>query len=195
MLTTGWIEGEKLSQSTASDVGDLVNVGVICYLKQVWPYTPLLQCSHVCFNGMVFLFVNLYLHHIRKPVGPFLDMDQNDQEHIWKAIGVYWPCFICGCSHVKLLDTGLFHADPHPGNLIRTPEGKLAILDFGMCVEVALHACLPACLWVEFSRVINLHEVRMAIRFDFRPLLPHTCQDPLFTFCGMSHDRSHDTDH
>jgi aarF domain-containing kinase len=29
------------------------------------------------------------------------------------------------------LDTGLFHADPHPGNLIRTPDGKLAILDFG----------------------------------------------------------------
>ncbi|KAL2897512.1 hypothetical protein RDABS01_039295 [Bienertia sinuspersici] len=64
VLTTEWIEGEKLSQSTESDVGELVNVGVICYLKQ-------------------------------------------------------------------LLDTGLFHADPHPGNLIRTPDGKLAILDFG----------------------------------------------------------------
>lgn len=35
VLTTGWIEGEKLSQSTESDVGELVNVGVICYLKQV----------------------------------------------------------------------------------------------------------------------------------------------------------------
>ena len=35
VLTTQWIDGEKLSQSTASDVGDLVNVGVICYLKQV----------------------------------------------------------------------------------------------------------------------------------------------------------------
>jgi len=31
----------------------------------------------------------------------------------------------------QLLDTGFFHADPHPGNLIRTPDGKLAILDFG----------------------------------------------------------------
>ncbi|KAF9606301.1 hypothetical protein IFM89_024969 [Coptis chinensis] len=64
VLTTGWIDGEKLSQSTESDVGELVNVGIICYLKQ-------------------------------------------------------------------LLDTGFFHADPHPGNLIRTPDGKLAILDFG----------------------------------------------------------------
>lgn len=35
VITTSWIEGEKLSQSTASDVGDLVNIGVICYLKQV----------------------------------------------------------------------------------------------------------------------------------------------------------------
>lgn len=35
VLTTGWLEGEKLSQSTESDVGELVNVGVICYLKQV----------------------------------------------------------------------------------------------------------------------------------------------------------------
>ncbi|XP_057959157.1 uncharacterized protein LOC131151772 [Malania oleifera] len=69
VLTTGWIEGEKLSQSTESDVGELVNVGVICYLKQ-------------------------------------------------------------------LLDTGLFHADPHPGNLIRTPDGKLAILDFGLVTKL-----------------------------------------------------------
>ncbi|KAL8137943.1 hypothetical protein V2J09_003944 [Rumex salicifolius] len=69
VLTTGWIEGEKLSQSTADDVGDLVNVGVICYLKQ-------------------------------------------------------------------LLDTGFFHADPHPGNLIRTPDGKLAILDFGLVTKL-----------------------------------------------------------
>ncbi len=64
-----WIEGEKLSQSTASDVQDLVNVGVVAYLTQ-------------------------------------------------------------------LLETGRFHADPHPGNLIRTPEGKLCILDFGLQCEV-----------------------------------------------------------
>ncbi|KAG2482850.1 hypothetical protein HYH03_018241 [Edaphochlamys debaryana] len=69
VLTTEWLDGEKLSQSKASDVGTLVNVGVICYLKQ-------------------------------------------------------------------LLETGFFHADPHPGNLIRTPDGRLAILDFGLMTEV-----------------------------------------------------------
>lgn len=32
---TQWLDGEKLSQSQADDVGRLVNVGVICYLKQL----------------------------------------------------------------------------------------------------------------------------------------------------------------
>ena len=67
--TAQWVVGEKLSQSTADDVGELVNLGVITYLTQ-------------------------------------------------------------------LLDTGLFHADPHPGNMLRTPEGQLVILDFGLMTEI-----------------------------------------------------------
>lgn len=35
VLTSEWIEGEKLSQSRAGDVASLVNVGLICYLKQL----------------------------------------------------------------------------------------------------------------------------------------------------------------
>eukprot|EP00899_Mesostigma_viride_P001976 jgi/Mesvir1/1177/Mv17674-RA.1 len=69
VLTSQWLDGEKLSSSTADDVGTLVNLGVVCYLTQ-------------------------------------------------------------------LLETGLFHADPHPGNLIRTPDGRLAILDFGLMTEI-----------------------------------------------------------
>jgi len=64
-----WVEGEKLSQSNAGDVLDLVNLGVVTYLTQ-------------------------------------------------------------------LLDTGLFHADPHPGNMLRTPDGDLVILDFGLVTEI-----------------------------------------------------------
>ena len=64
-----WIDGEKLSQSAADDVGALVNLGVITYLTQ-------------------------------------------------------------------LLEYGFFHADPHPGNMMRTDDGKLAILDFGLMTEV-----------------------------------------------------------
>ena len=68
VITIEWVEGEKLSQRKTNDVGELLNVGVMCYLKQ-------------------------------------------------------------------LLDTGLFHANPHPGNMIRTPYGKLAILDFGLMTK------------------------------------------------------------
>eukprot|EP00252_Welwitschia_mirabilis_P027876 TRINITY_DN9751_c0_g1_i1.p1 TRINITY_DN9751_c0_g1~~TRINITY_DN9751_c0_g1_i1.p1 ORF type:complete len:708 (-),score=132.45 TRINITY_DN9751_c0_g1_i1:408-2531(-) len=39
------------------------------------------------------------------------------------------------CSLRQLLEHGYFHADPHPGNLLATPEGKLAFLDFGMMSE------------------------------------------------------------
>jgi aarF domain-containing kinase len=67
--TAEWVNGEKLSQSKAADVGSLVNLGVITYLTQ-------------------------------------------------------------------LLDTGFFHADPHPGNMLRTPEGQLVILDFGLMTRI-----------------------------------------------------------
>ncbi|KAK4280084.1 hypothetical protein QN277_011755 [Acacia crassicarpa] len=43
-------------------------------------------------------------------------------------VGVY-------CSFNQLLECGFYHADPHPGNLLRTYDGKLAYLDFGMTGE------------------------------------------------------------
>lgn len=41
------------------------------------------------------------------------------------------------CSLRQLLEHGFFHADPHPGNLLVTDDGKLAYLDFGMMCSVA----------------------------------------------------------
>ncbi len=32
----------------------------------------------------------------------------------------------------QLLEHGFFHADPHPGNLFATPDGRMAYIDFGM---------------------------------------------------------------
>jgi predicted unusual protein kinase regulating ubiquinone biosynthesis (AarF/ABC1/UbiB family) len=40
------------------------------------------------------------------------------------------------CSLRQLLEHGFFHADPHPGNLLATPDGQLAYLDFGMMSEI-----------------------------------------------------------
>lgn len=41
-----------------------------------------------------------------------------------------------GCSLRQLLEHGFFHADPHPGNLLATRDGKLAYLDFGMMSRI-----------------------------------------------------------
>lgn len=43
------------------------------------------------------------------------------------------------CSLRQLLENGFFHADPHPGNLLAMPDGRLAYLDFGMMSNVLPH--------------------------------------------------------
>lgn len=43
---------------------------------------------------------------------------------------------LLNCYLIQLLETGLLHADPHPGNLLRTADGKIVILDFGLMTEV-----------------------------------------------------------
>ena len=37
----------------------------------------------------------------------------------------------------QMLVQGYFHADPHPGNLLVTPDGQLILLDFGMVKRVS----------------------------------------------------------
>lgn len=73
VLTTEWVEGEKLSESKSDDLLPLVSTALNCYLMQ-------------------------------------------------------------------LLETGFLHADPHPGNLLRTPDGRLCVLDFGLMTQVGKKA-------------------------------------------------------
>jgi len=40
------------------------------------------------------------------------------------------------CYLIQLLESGFLHADPHPGNLLRTTDGCLCVLDFGLMTEV-----------------------------------------------------------
>jgi len=40
------------------------------------------------------------------------------------------------CLLVQLLETGFLHCDPHGGNLIKTKDGRLAYLDFGLISEI-----------------------------------------------------------
>jgi predicted unusual protein kinase regulating ubiquinone biosynthesis (AarF/ABC1/UbiB family) len=40
------------------------------------------------------------------------------------------------CYLTMMLDKGVIHADPHPGNLLLTDDGRLALIDFGMVATV-----------------------------------------------------------
>lgn len=35
-----------------------------------------------------------------------------------------------------IFEQGFFHGDPHPGNLLVLPDGRLGLLDFGLCKEL-----------------------------------------------------------
>ncbi|MFH1115148.1 MAG: AarF/UbiB family protein [Pseudomonadota bacterium] len=37
----------------------------------------------------------------------------------------------------QILVDGFFHADPHPGNVLLTPDGRIAIIDLGMTARIA----------------------------------------------------------
>ena len=43
------------------------------------------------------------------------------------------------CYARMMLRDGVFHADPHPGNLLVDAEGRLILLDFGMVINVEVH--------------------------------------------------------
>lgn len=61
--------------------------------------------------------------------GTRLDLDAS--EDVPRLCGVAVNAYL-----TMLLDTGILHCDPHPGNLLRTTDGKLCILDWGMTLKV-----------------------------------------------------------
>lgn len=74
----------------------------------------------------------------------------------------------------QLLDYGFYHADPHPGNLLRTSDGKLAYLDFGMMGEFKQElrdGFIEACL-----HLVNRDFDALAKDFVTLGLLPPTAQ-------------------
>jgi predicted unusual protein kinase regulating ubiquinone biosynthesis (AarF/ABC1/UbiB family) len=44
---------------------------------------------------------------------------------------------------VQLLEEGFFHADPHPGNLLVSADGRLTVIDFGMVGSLRAAARIP----------------------------------------------------
>ncbi|KAF7127425.1 hypothetical protein RHSIM_Rhsim11G0089800 [Rhododendron simsii] len=83
------------------------------------------------------------------------------------------------CSFNQLLEFGFYHADPHPGNLLRTCDGKLAYLDFGMMGEFKQElrdGFIEACL-----HLVNQDFDALAKDFVTLGLLPPTADKDAVT--------------
>jgi len=117
ILVTKWVDGERLAKSTEGDVGRLCGVALNAYLTMLLD-TGLLHCDPHPGNlryCCALLLLLLLLLCLRDPhPGSLL---------YYCALLLY--CVYC-CAY----------ATRNAGNLLRTPDGKLCILDFGMCIEV-----------------------------------------------------------
>jgi len=74
------------------------------------------------------------------------------------------------CSLEQMLEEGFYHSDPHPGNLLKTKDGRLAYIDFGMMgtVDATVRAALiTACL-----HLVNREFAALADDFVALGLLP-----------------------
>jgi predicted unusual protein kinase regulating ubiquinone biosynthesis (AarF/ABC1/UbiB family) len=58
-------------------------------------------------------------------------IDRSDKADIPRLCSVALNAYL-----VMLLELKSLHCDPHPGNLLRTKDGRLCILDFGMTLDV-----------------------------------------------------------
>ena len=58
-------------------------------------------------------------------------LDQSSQSDISTLCGVAMNTYLA-----MMLELGVLHCDPHPGNLLRTPDGRLCILDWGLVTSL-----------------------------------------------------------
>lgn len=65
------------------------------------------------------------------------------------------------CYLIQLLETGLLHADPHPGNLLLAPDGKIVILDFGLMTEVTENQRIALVEFISHLMLEDWHSVAM----------------------------------
>jgi len=70
----------------------------------------------------------------------------------------------------QMLVKGYFHADPHPGNLLVSPEGELILLDFGMVSRIP-----------QQMRQAMIYAVKAAYERDFELLISATRKMGVFT--------------
>ena len=84
------------------------------------------------------------------------------------------------CGLQQLLEHGFFHADPHPGNLFATVDGRMAYIDFGMMdqlTEEMKETLVDALVHLVDQDYTELAEDYVKLGFlapntDIRPIVP-----------------------
>lgn len=118
-----------------------------CYEHQQWEY-PILLKDLLTSQTLGMYFIE------GQPIRRFLEEVPSAAEAVLNEL-VH--------SFLKqIFINGLFHADPHPGNFFVTPQGKIALLDFGAVAELsskealAYRNLLMALLFNQFEKLESL---------------------------------------
>jgi ubiquinone biosynthesis protein len=90
-------------------------------------------------------------------------------------------------------EDGFFHGDPHPGNLILTPNEELALLDFGMVgfmsrgdIEALSHLFIAVIARDAEAALRGLEALGVRYAAEVRTELVHELREFLYKYSGLS---------
>ncbi len=90
-----------------------------------------------------------------KPLGERIKMKDITHKEGQKIGQAMWDFY-----HYQIHSLRSLHADPHPGNFIITPEGKLGVIDFG-CVKV-----IPIKFYKSYFQLLDKHILNEPRKLD-----------------------------
>ncbi|KVH99599.1 hypothetical protein Ccrd_022169 [Cynara cardunculus var. scolymus] len=112
-------------------------------------YFPLHRCIRELYGSLKDVLVpDMYIEKTTRKV---LTMQWMEGQKLSEVKDLYLVEIGVYCSFNQLLEYGFYHADPHPGNLLRTYDGKLAYLASnlglvsGQCVVPTSSLLSPLC--------------------------------------------------
>jgi len=114
VLVTEWVDGTRLDLDASPDVPRLCGVAIN------------VRTINVATKSNVFVILELKMIHFMNLLILVL----------WFTNPFSLEPLLVQAYLTMLLDTGVLHCDPHKGNLLRTTDGRLCILDWGMTLDV-----------------------------------------------------------
>ncbi len=96
----------------------------------------------------------------------------------------------------QVLEFGFFHADPHPGNILALPDGRIGIIDFGMVgrldrnLDEGISALIIGVLEQDYDRLLrSLKELGFQFDDGVDPELKMDLREIVETYYGMPLER------